>query len=68
MSSLHPPSPEAQQRRGYNVIPFPNIPQSDAPAAEWSRLTARLVLDQHRRGVLDPRILEYLLAGVGLQQ
>jgi hypothetical protein len=35
-------------------------------AAAFQQLTARLVLDQHRRGVLPAAVIEYLMAGVGL--
>jgi hypothetical protein len=32
----------------------------------FDQLTARLMLARHRDGTLNPKILEYLLAGVGL--
>jgi hypothetical protein len=45
------------------VIPlFPKL----KTALPFDQLTARLVMDQHRRGELPAAMLEYLLAGVGL--
>jgi hypothetical protein len=46
------------------VIPlFPKL----KTASPFDQLTARLVMDQHRRGELPAAMLEYLLAGAGLQ-
>jgi hypothetical protein len=43
------------------VIPlFPKL----KTALPFDQLTARLVMDQHRRGELPAAMLEYLLAGV----
>jgi hypothetical protein len=45
------------------VIPlFPKLKIT----SPFDQLTARLVIDQHRRGELPAAMLEYLLAGVGL--
>jgi hypothetical protein len=57
---------DAQPRRpaGAEVIPlFGNAPI----ASPFDQLTARLILDQHRRGVLQENLLIALLAGVGLR-
>ena len=39
----------------------------EKPSDPWQKLTAQLVMEKHRRGELDARLLEYLLVGVGLQ-
>lgn len=46
-----------------NVVAFP---RSSKPADPVGALTARLILDQHRRGVLPEPVLITLLMGVGL--
>jgi hypothetical protein len=46
------------------VIPlFPKL-KTGSP---FDQLTARLVMDRHRRGELPSAMLEYLLAGLGLR-
>jgi hypothetical protein len=45
-----------------NVIDFPK----SITTSPFDRLTVRLVIDQHRRGVLQESLLIALLAGVGL--
>lgn len=52
------------------VVRFPQRRRAavlDQPAPAFQTLTWTLLLDQHRRGALDPRLLEYLMAGAGLQ-
>jgi hypothetical protein len=53
------PSPDVD-----NVIDF--TIKSTATSSPFDKLTVKLVLDQHRRGVLQEALLLYLLAGVGL--
>jgi hypothetical protein len=56
------------RRIGDNVIPLrrklDDRIQSSSP---FDQLTAQVVLDQHRRGVLPEAVLVALLAGAGLQ-
>ena len=47
----------------HNVVRLPLHRNRSTP---FARLTWRLMLDQHQRGVLNPAVLEYLMAGVGL--
>jgi hypothetical protein len=49
-----------------NVIRLPIKLKTDRNSP-FESLTARLVLDQHRRGVLPAAVVEYLLAGAGLR-
>lgn len=49
-----------------NVITLRRKPIKN-PERVWKSLTWDLVLDQHRRGVLNPAVLEYLMVGVGLR-
>jgi hypothetical protein len=48
--------------RGRKVIPL--RPKLDS-AAEFDRLTVRLILEQYRRGVLQEGVLVALLFGAG---
>jgi hypothetical protein len=49
---------------GANVFPLrPKL----KTASPFDQLTARLILDQHRRGVLPEAVLAFLLAGAGLR-
>ena len=55
---------------GDNVIPFPRLDagiQVSRHSTPFDRLTAALIVDQHRRGVLPEAIVVALLAGAGLQ-
>jgi hypothetical protein len=47
-----------------NVIPFPS---QNRKVTDFDRLTAALVVDQYRRGVLPEAVVEALLVGVGLE-
>ena len=52
------------------VVPFTthSTEQCSKPRRDpWRALTWNIILDQHRRGVLNPRVLEYLMAGVGIE-
>jgi hypothetical protein len=49
-----------------NVIHFRRPGADPDPRQAWRHLTKCLVMEKHRRGELDPAIVEYLLAGVGL--
>lgn len=69
MSSLHPPAHDAQRRLNNVVVlrPGPFQPQRRHQATTdktWDQLTAALVVDQARRGVLNPAVVEYLVAAV----
>jgi hypothetical protein len=55
----------AQPRRaGAEVIPLFGDAHTASP---FDQLTVRLILDQHRRGVLQESLLIALLVGVGLR-
>ena len=47
-----------------NVIRFPSQYRR---GTDFDRLTAELVMKQHRDGTLNPGVLEALLLGVGLE-
>jgi hypothetical protein len=57
-------SAQPPRRAGAEVIPLFGDARTASP---FDQLTARLILDQHRRGVLPEPVLLYLLAGVGLR-
>ncbi len=63
MKSLLPPQPP-------NVIRFPASQRPIAAPADSTAprraLTHALVMDQHRRGVLAPGVVEALLIGAGV--
>lgn len=51
-----------------NVIDLPRRARLAGPTAStFDQLTAVLIMERHRRGELDPAIVEALLAGVGLE-
>ena len=51
-----------------NVVTLrPRTAPQPVPADPWQRLTAKLVMEKHRRGELPPALIEYLLAAAGLQ-
>jgi hypothetical protein len=59
------------ERNNANVVPFPRDTRRGRAidhrhASPFDRLTAALVMERHRRGELEPAVLEALLAGVGL--
>ena len=68
-----PATPPARKAQHWNNVvvfrrpsrPVATIGHSDPNA--FGRLTAALVMERHRRGQLEPEILEALLAGVGLE-
>ena len=49
-----------------NVIPFRRPGVDPDPHQAWQHLTKSMVMEKHRRGELDPAIVEALLQGVGL--
>src|SRR5262245_42997470 len=67
MSWISKPSPDgncAAEHASDNVIAFPGRQSDGSPL---DRLTARLVLAQHRAGTLSEGVLLALLVAVGLQ-
>jgi hypothetical protein len=51
-----------------SVIPLrPGLDEGIHTSSPFDTLTARLIVDQHRRGVLQEGVLIALLAGVGLR-
>ena len=55
-----------QYHRASNVVFLRRPPVAD-PGPAYQALTHRLVMEKHRRGELPASLLEYLLAGAGLQ-
>jgi hypothetical protein len=54
-----------------NVIRFPTLdragsPPTTDPGAPWRALTHALVMEKHRRGELEPGIVEALLVAAGV--
>lgn len=58
--------------RSGNVLHFrplshkKRVGQAPNPADIWKRLTAVRVMEKARDGTLDPAVVAYLLAGIGL--
>jgi hypothetical protein len=40
--------------------------RANLPASPWSELTGALIMEKHRRGTLDPGIVEAFLAAVNI--
>jgi len=52
----------------YNVVALRPRPAPRPRAADpWQRLTHSLIMAQHRAGTLNPAVVEYMLAGIGLE-
>lgn len=56
-----------------NIIEFPRSKQNVRPvlartSSDFDGLTAAVVLQRHRDGTLDERVVEALLLGVGLSR
>lgn len=49
-----------------NVVAFRPHRQA-RPVDPWQHLTAQIVMEKHRRGELDPAVLEALLSASGMQ-
>jgi hypothetical protein len=49
-----------------SVIPFRRPGADPDPNQAWRHLTKSLVMEKHRRGELDPAIVEALLQAAGL--
>ena len=62
---IHPA--DLSRKDGGNVVLFPrtNI-RLDGEAQEFRRLRVKLIMAQAEAGTLNPRVVEYLLAGAGL--
>jgi hypothetical protein len=66
------PNPIIQPPTSGNVLPFRPVSREERgrpgpkPVDPWQRLNADLVMAKARAGTLEPELVAYLLAGIGL--
>jgi hypothetical protein len=65
MSNLPTNAPQVQSRDSNVVVLFPHQ-NAHAPASPWDELTSVLVMENNRRGTLNPGIVEAFLVAAGL--
>lgn len=75
MRNIHSRPPLGHHFQGSNVVPFrlgrrvQNVQMSEQqrPSDDaFDQLTSKLVMARHAQGQLEPELLRYLIAGVGL--